>query len=484
MVTRLTWWTALALGCASLASGASPYVVNLGDYAKGDGTDETDAIQRAFDAIPPRDPKEDATPYHPGGVIEIPRPPVCYAISKTIRIVERWNTQIRCETPVWGTRAMPAMAYFRWIGPDGGTMFEFRSCKGMVVQNLSLTGLDEGSLKDTMETYHLPSIGRLTHGVTGIRLGPETQAGFQTSMTFDQLRISEVDVAVRLGAFPNNGPDVRELSFRLAVLGPFSGQGVIAASGNLANVTFETVSTYAAKGAKAAFEINGGELLLLNWNGASEKSIQPDSAEVVINAGGIHIIKAWSEWWGPFLKTNSPAAPEWTPGTYGSVNYPVILEGVRHYDGGWMHEKVNLKQPNPVPISILYDRPVPLHLIGCSLWGGVSLGAVSQAIIIDQGTVFVDRDSVGFTGEGVTRYGRVVHVGTPHPQNGRVLLPYVVDRRNTPGTGPPTTGVWERGDGILNVEPEPAVPAKAWRGWVCIKAGEPGEWAPYGALGK
>jgi len=59
-----------------------------------------------------------------------------------------------------------------------------------------------------------------------------------------------------------------------------------------------------------------------------------------------------------------------------------------------------------------------------------------------------------------------------------------VDRRNTPGTGPPGTGVWQRGDGIINLEPDPAVPAKAWRGWVCVKAGEPGEWAPYGALGK
>jgi hypothetical protein len=491
MGTRAASWAvaaAAALGLSAAGSAAqsapSPFVVNLGDYARGDGSDETEAIQRAFDALPPREWSEHVTADHPGGVLLIPRPPACYAISRTIHVVERWNTLIRCESPVWGSRGMPVNAYFRWIGPDDGTMFEFRSCKGMVIENLSLTGLDEQCLTGPMATYNLAPIGRLTRGVTGIRLGPETQQGFQTSMIFDQLRISDVSVAVRLGLFPNNGPDVRELSFRLAVLGPFSDRGVIAASGNLANVTFETVSTYAGKGATAAFELNGGELLLLNWNGASAKDIAPDGAEVVVNAGGIHIVKAWSEWRGPFLRTKSPAEPEWTPGTYGSVNYPMILEGVRHYEGSWMHEKVNLQQENPVPLSIVYDRPVPLHLLGCSLWGGVSLGAVSQATIIDQGTVFVDRDAVGFTGEGVTRYGRVVHIGTPDPRNGRVLLPYVVDRRSTPGSGPPTDGVWQRGDGIVNLEPDPAVFAKAWRGWVCIQGGEPGEWAPYGPLGE
>ena len=463
---------------------ASPYVVNLGDYAKGDGSDETDAIQRAFDAIPPREWKEHVTADHPGGVIIIPRPKAFYGIAKTIRIVERWNTTIRCESPVWGSRGMPVNYYFRWIGPDNGTMFEFRSCKGMVVENLSMTGMDEACWVEPMKTYNLKPIGRMTKGITGIRLGPETQAGFQTSMIFDQLRIADVDTAVRLGVYANNGPDVRELSFRLAVLGPFSSYGVIAASGNLANVTFETVSTYAGKGAKAAFRLDGGEMLLLNWNGASARDIDPEGADVIVNAGGIHIVKAWSEWRGPFLRTNSPAPPEWTEGTYGSINYPMILEGVRHYEGSWMHQKVNLKQGNLVPISIDYDRPVPLHLIGCSLWGGVKLGATSQATIIDQGTVFVDRDSAGFTGEGVTCYGRVIHIGTPHPKNGRLIQPYVVDRRNTPGTAPPTSGVWERGDGIINTEPDPTVPAKAWRGWVCIKAGEPGEWTPYGALGK
>jgi hypothetical protein len=108
----------------------------------------------------------------------------------------------------------------------------------------------------------------------------------------------------------------------------------------------------------------------------------------------------------------------------------------------------------------------------------------SQATIIDQGTVFIDKDSIGFTGPDVTRYGRVIHLGTRHPQNGRILEPYVVDRRNTPGSQPPTAGVWKKGNRILNVDPDPAVAAKSWAGWICIKDGEPGTWAPFGAMGK
>ncbi len=483
-----------AAGCRSVASPSpvpaseakrSPFFINLADYAKGDGSDETAAIQRAINDIPPGDWKEDVTTSHPGGVLFIPRPPVCYAISDTLRFIERWNTQIVCESPVWGTRGMPVASYFRWIGRDNGTMFEFRSCKGMVVQNLSMTGLDEACMPDWwLKKWNLKEIGRRSRGVTGIRLGPETQVGFQTSMIFDQLRIADVDVAVRLGVNANNGPDIREITFRNAVLGPFASVGVIAASGNLANITFETVSTCAASDAKtkAAFRLDGGELLILNWNGSGQGT-DPEGAEVLINAGGIQIVKAWSEWAGPFLRTASPAPPEWTDGTSGSVNYPMIIEGVRHYEGSWMHRKVNLKEPNPVPASIHYDRPIPLHLLGCSLWGEVRLGSQSEATILDYGTVFVDKDCRGFTGEGVERFGRVVHVGTRHPRNARILQPYFVDRRHVPGTEAPRTGVWEKGDGIINTNPDPTVPARAWRGWICVEAGEPGKWNPYGAIG-
>lgn len=79
--------------------------------------------------------------------------------------------------------------------------------------------------------------------------------------------------------------------------------------------------------------------------------------------------------------------------------------------------------------------------------------------------------------------GRLLSIGTVHPDNVRAIEPYIVDRRNTPGTEPPKASVWKKGDGIHNTDPDPAAPAKAWAGWICIEAGEPGQWAPFGPIG-
>jgi hypothetical protein len=160
----------------------------------------------------------------------------------------------------------------------------------------------------------------------------------------------------------------------------------------------------------------------------------------------------------------------------------MILDGVRHYDGSFLTEL--LRQGDPVPLSIVYDKPVPLHLRGCALWGSVELGATSEATVLDEGTVFINRRALGFVGEGVTRYHRVVRMGASKGDNPRVLEPYLVDRRNVPGTGPPTGGVWRKGDGIVNVDPDPGASAKAFRGWICVEDGEPGRWVPYGALSR
>ena len=70
--------------------------------------------------------------------------------------------------------------------------------------------------------------------------------------------------------------------------------------------------------------------------------------------------------------------------------------------------------------------------------------------------------------------------GFPHD----VVRNLGLDRRNTPGAKPPKTGVWRKGDRILNTDPDPKTPAKAWAGWICIEAGEPGKWTPFGALAR
>jgi hypothetical protein len=458
----------------------SPTIINLGDYAKGDGTDETLAIQRAFDAIPPVNPNlQGYCVDHPGAILYIPRPKNFYGISSTITIAERWNTSIICETVGYGTRVPATNIYFRWIGPDNSVMFNFNQCKGMRVENLSLCGMDQAVWNRYISGGGTPPTQRLTNGVTGIVLGPISSAvGFTNNITFDRLTIKDVNTCIKLGDYANNGPDVTNFSFRNAWFGEFSQYGVYACSGNLANTTFETVTVRGGPGAKAGFMIMAGEVLILNLDGHCV-DVDSDSALIMIDTGGLHVTKAWSEWGGPFLKAINPQNPETEYQPSGAHNYPIVLESVRHYNGFWSTDSAN----NPVPVSIAYDRPAPLHLIGCHLWGEVSLGSISQSTIIDHGTIFLNKDCAGFTGEGVTKYRRLVSIGTRNAQNARILDPYVIDRRNVPGIGSPSSGYWNRGDGIVNIEPDPAVPAKAWRGWICIQSGEPGQWAPYGALG-
>jgi len=360
-----------------------------------------------------------------------------------------------------------------------------------------MTGMDEVVIGEKLKSHpDLKPKTRLTKGVVGIQIGPKTRHGWQTTMTFNHLTIHAVSIGIRLGIIADDGPDVRELSFRVTSIS-HSRIGIWAASGNLASVMFNVLNTNAYGRAENDIRIDGGEILVCSWNsnGCSHNPA-PGNAAVQLNAGGIQIIQAWCEWTGPFLRT-SKAMPERGNLTGGSVSFPVILQGVHHFDADIMYakyprrgekkpriSKYGRKPGDWVPLSIIYNRPVPLHLIGCSFWGGISLGSESESVIIDQGTVFIDKNSVGFTGEGISKYGRLVRMGTRDPKNGRILQPYILDRRHIPGTAPPTTGVWKRGDRILNIEPDPTNPAKAWAGWICVEGGEPGRWAPFGLLGK
>lgn len=48
----------------------------------------------------------------------------------------------------------------------------------------------------------------------------------------------------------------------------------------------------------------------------------------------------------------------------------------------------------------------------------------------------------------------------------------------SPGTAAPTTGTWARGDRVINQSPA----AGGYIGWVCVQAGTPGVWKPYGKI--
>lgn len=446
------------------AAKSTGICVNLGDYAKGDGSDETAAIQKAIDAlVAAREgwkPHIDGYPHREKkGVLVIPAPAKFYGISRTIKVDEKWNVLIRGETPV-----MCGHPYFRWLGSDAGAMFEFTNSDGIRVENLSMTGNGKK--------------------VVGVRIGGEnTQACCFKYASFVNLNISRVAVGIKLGDFPNNGPDIAFNSFHDVTINDFSEYGLMARSGNLANTTFINLNLTGADGAKDGIRMEGGQLVLLNscLGGGPSKTT---GAAVAVGAGGINIIGCWSEWRGPFLYGASQEPYPVQGRSDSPTRYPTFLMGVTHYPGAETQLGEKPESENPVPISIKWDRPTPLALINNAFWGGIELGAISQSMINSQGTTFLNRDGKRFYGEGIERYGRLTQIGTLRPDTRDVLDPYIVDRRNTPGVEPPKKGVWARGDGIINIEPDPSVPTKAWRGWVCIKAGEPGTWAPYGAIGK
>ena len=199
MRTRLTlaiWLIALGVlsttqGLAQDAQDAGPVViVNLGDYAKGDGTDETDAIQRAFDAFNVKQPEHTGYEFRGHkGVLFIPAPPKFYGISHAITIMEKANLVIRCETPA---ATWLGNAYFRWLGGDEGEMFFFNFCWGLRVENLSLSGNGK-----KVTGLQICDFGR------PYPLSPNPQAhnhpgAFKFSV-FDHLSIQDVGTGVKLG---------------------------------------------------------------------------------------------------------------------------------------------------------------------------------------------------------------------------------------------------------------------------------------------
>jgi hypothetical protein len=228
----------------------------------------------------------------------------------------------------------------------------------------------------------------------------------------------------------------------------------------------------------------GGDIGFSQYCGLGSSKDMVGDIEFI--AGKLHVDGAWSETYAPFLKA------DYNHHMYGDT---AILMGVGH------------GSPYGGDASIDYDLPGTLTLIGCGFRGDVVSGPKSGPILAI-GVTFAN-PIAGFRGEGIAKYKRLVRIGsaaldindptrtitwgvTPRSEP-RVAEegtkpswndPYIIDRRNWPGTEPPKDGVWQKGDGIINVDPNPNVPGKAWRGWICIKAGEPGEWRPYGALGK
>ncbi len=480
----LCFLVAVLGGAAALPAQDNPYYINLGDFAKGDGSDETEAIQRAIDSLPPAPIPGQQNTVMPGAVLFIPRPPRFYGISKTISVKEKWSLTIECETSYGGTRGMPDESesyYFHWLGPDGGTMFEFDSMIQLTVNNLSLYGGDA----DLAESYNQkqPDWIRPTRGVTGIQLGPvEQNAGICKFVDFNVLTVHNVAEGIRIGEIAGNGPDTAFLYFRKVSL-YVSRTGILGASGNMANVEFSNVDIYGSNQCENGVRLRAGEILFTNLSGYKPPGADTDLTHsfIYIETGGVQVNKAWSEWSGPFLATGAQA-PEGGRDSHSVNVYPNLLIGVRHYNGPWQGLARDPQRGDPVPYSIRFDRPSQLVLLDCSLWGSVWLGETGQNALIACGVTFVDQSLHGFTGPGIDTWHNLIEIGTTDPAERRVLKPYITDRRHIPGSGAPRTGNWIQGDRVVNVTPDLRDPSRAYAGWICIESGSPGKWAAYGKL--
>jgi hypothetical protein len=479
------------------AQSTSSYVINLGDYAKGDGSDETAAIQRAIDAIPSRYNWPDSDPKQ-GGVLYIPRPNAFYGISKTLDFSEKWNITVECESPAVNTRMAPTPMYFKWIGAKGDQpMFSFNTVMGARVINLSLDGRNAASVAHLYEVggqakakaldpaYGAPQ----AEGLVGVFVGPSkeqeiamgTYPGIARMVTFQNLTIKGCAVGMWVGGTTKQS-DTASLSARDVVIGGCSQHGLVVNS-TMAVMQFDNLLIDGS--GISNVQLYGGDIGFTQYVGTGSSKTM--TADIDLQGGGLRIFGAWSETYAPFIKSHH------TGHMYPTM--PRVIIGAVH------------GSPAGGKMSIDYDYPTALNLIGCGFRNDVILGPKSGPVMA-MGVTF-GNPRAGFGGEGVTKYGRLIRIGDTALESNdpsRAIVwgltprdvpditapgatacwndPYLVDRRSTPGVAPPTTGVWAKGDRILNVDPDPAAPEKAWAGWICIQAGEPGTWKPFGAIGQ
>ena len=476
---------------------SSEFFINLGDYARGDGSDETEAIQKAIDAIPSYYNWPDSDPKK-GGVLYIPRPKSFYGISKTLDFAEKWNITVECESPAYGARIAPTPMYFKWIGKEGNQpMFSFNTVIGARIINLSLDGRRFDSVQKLYKGTGLakakeldPAYGKPNAtGLVGVYIGPTKEqeikmgsyGGIAKNIFFQNLKISGCDTGLWIGGYQKQS-DTAHIRIADAYIGDCNSHGIVVNS-TMAVVQFDNMVVQGS--GISNVKLYGGDVGFSQYCGLG--SSKDMVADIELTGGGLRVIGAWSETYAPFIRAK-----------YGHHMYPTmprVIVGAVH------------GSPYGGDISIDYDFPTTLSLIGCGFRNDVIAGPKSGPIIA-MGITF-GNPIAGFGGEGITKYGRLVRIGTAALESkdpSRAIVwgvtprtapplaeegtspswndPYITDRRSTPGTEPPSDGKWNEGDRILNVKPNPEVHAKAWAGWICIKAGEPGKWVPFGALGK
>lgn len=103
----------------------------------------------------------------------------------------------------------------------------------------------------------------------------------------------------------------------------------------------------------------------------------------------------------------------------------------------------------------------------------LTIKANGNIVVGTQGSDTARMNFYGKIGVGVTNIENDVSLSTSGPISVQGMK---IER----ASGVPSAGVYSAGDIVYNTNPQPT----GYVGWVCVRAGTPGEWKPFGPIGK
>lgn len=360
--------------------------ISLSNYGTGIGQGNTAADTSAFllaiSAV--------AQAYNAKGsaCLEIPIPTVPYQINQTLDFTEVWNFSIKVGNGFFYQRqqalnVLTDNALIAWYGDAVSPMIRLNYTFGFHAEGLSLNGRGIAKI--------------------GIAIAPPVLgAGSVTrKVVFNDLGIKNCDFGIVIGDLAGQTDNAPVILNRPTINGCTS-TAILVNSGNAGvgiNDPFLANNGYAptlgnafiadAANIGTHMTILAGFVNINNWISDHDVTHVIAGCGIYQTNGSIKINGGW------FDDPNKPMYRGWADrGAY--------FNGVNHYDGSMtLASTLN---------SIEYNGAQTLVLESCYLYGNVQITSGNQASVISQGTTFV-RAGAGFTGDMVTNYGGLVHIG-------------------------------------------------------------------------
>ncbi|WP_265555295.1 hypothetical protein [Serratia grimesii] len=218
---------------------------------------------------------------------------------------------------------------------------------------------------------------------------------------------------------------------------------------------------------------------------------------IKLQGGGSDEIKTlvdieWGEFWVESHRCNPPKGIKVKDGTNARLTFrDVTLDkitnlttsGEKRFEGCDINE-VDLHYPDGYLIfsacNIRSDfksqesgNALQLFISTCNIAGKVNIPQSTKSVLIDDCTV--GRDASFGSENGMWLNNNVKGELNVTSGNCKVILP---SSKQLIGVSPPREGIFTVGDIIINQRPLPG----CFIGWVCVVAGEPGEWKGYGKI--